>query len=178
MTSISIARRFGLCALALSCSALLLRTEVSCAIVTRGDDELYRGSVDHARALYRRAVRVDPRNESATDRLAFTSIFGHRRARMRDGVNTATKYLLQVGESVAIRIDRALLEEALGEFTAGADDFVRLASLERTAESFTIAGVAVLHANEPDHARALWKRARRIDPTYRPAIIALQRHTQ
>ena len=175
MTVIPVWRRLALSALALMVSALLLRGQISSAIVLRGDQEAYVGHDAHANALYLRALYVDPHNAVAVDRFAFGTLSGHRPRMMRRGILVASRYLIQTPRDATVLMDRALLEEALGHFADAERDFGRVALLRASAQAYTFAGFAALRAGDRKGAVAYWHGAARIDASYVPARVALAR---
>ncbi len=175
MTVIPVWRRLALSALALMVSALLLRGQISSAIVLRGDQEAYVGHDAHANALYLRALYVDPHNAVAVDRFAFGTLSGHRPRMMRRGIRVASRYLIQTPRDATVLMDRALLEEALGHFADAERDFGRVALLRASAQAYTFAGFAALRAGDRKGAVAYWHGAARIDASYVPARVALAR---
>ena len=175
MRAIPVWRRLALSAFALMISTLLLRGQISSAIVLRGDQEAYVGNGAHANALYLRALYVDPHNAVAVDRFAFGSLSGHRPAIMRHGLRVASRYLSEAPRDTIVLMDRALLEEALARFADAKRDFGRVASLRGSAQAYTFAGFAALRAGDRKGAVAYWRVAARIDASYLPARIALTR---
>ncbi len=175
MTAIPLWRRLALSVFALMISALLLRGQLSSAIVLRGDQEAYVGHDARANALYLRALYVDPHNAVAVDRFAFGSLSGHRPAFMRRGIVVASQYLSRTPRDTTVLMDRALLEEALDRFADAERDFSRVASLRGSAQAYTFAGFAALRAGDRRGAVAYWHGAAKIDASYAPARMALAR---
>ncbi|MHB8147626.1 MAG: tetratricopeptide repeat protein [Vulcanimicrobiaceae bacterium] len=173
MRDIPVVRRFGLGTVALVVSTAILHTQLSSAIVTSGDALTYRGQVEHALSLYRRALVFDPNNGVAADRFAFWSLLGHRVSVMNAGVIVSSAYLSRDPKDATVLMDRGLLEESLGQFSRAETDFVKAATLKHAASTYTFAGYAAWHAGHRMRALTLWRRAQALDPHYLPSRIAL-----
>jgi len=160
------ARRLAITALALLIAAQLFRTQVSLALVGRGDDFLYRSQIDQAIRYYQRAVVVDPHSAVAADRLAFFSMHSNTKASSEDAVRISTRFLEQ-GDDTSIRADRGLAYLKLHRYNAATSDFEAVAFKTRDPRYFRFAASAAWRANRVSEARRLWNAARAAG--YRPA---------
>lgn len=169
-----IPRRFTIAAIALSISAVLLRSQMSSALVLRGDDLAYRGNSHRALVMYRRALAFDSQNAVAVDRLAFTETITHRPGLVADAVRVATRYLNHHPDDATVLADRALASQILRRYGDAARDFAIAARITGDAQTATFAGFAALHAGNRAGARRLFTRARAVDPSFAPAMRGLR----
>lgn len=176
MKHIPLLRRIVLCVSALGASTLLLHGQISSAIISRGDEEVYRSQNRHALALYARALFFDPDSEVAADRFVFTSLLGHRPRRLQNGLVLAARYLRRKPEDAVVLMDRAMLYEAVGKFELAERDFINIARREHSGRAYTFAGYAALRAGRPTRATELWRRALTEAPRSALAERALERH--
>jgi tetratricopeptide (TPR) repeat protein len=118
-------RRSRLVGIALLLAFPLVQPPLSEALVTRGDALQFSGS---RRALekYRLALTLDAANADAADRYAFASFLGRDRSQMRDALRITDRFLGTRPDDGALRLDRALLRQALRDYRGAADDFAAL----------------------------------------------------
>jgi tetratricopeptide (TPR) repeat protein len=154
-------------------SAVLFRPQVADALIVRGDDYLYRGDTGAALERYRRALAVWPLSETAADRYVFLEMQRNTADSLRSGVRVATRYLANRSSSSVILFDRALCYLHAKQYALAQRDFVRAANASRGAEALVFAGWAAHHRGDRMAARLLWTRALRMQPHYRPALVAL-----
>jgi tetratricopeptide (TPR) repeat protein len=160
-------RRTLLVATALLLSAPLLRSSISCALVTRGDGLLYARDA-RASVMYRRAVEVDPGNEVAADRYAFAALLSHRRSEVEDGIRIASLGLAAHPDDAALRMDRALCLQRMKRFASAETDFRRVALQTRNVQALAFAAADARKLLRPAQARELLLLAARVDPHYAP----------
>ena len=167
-------RKGSVAMLAVALAAMLLRPQLSSALVSRGDDLAYAGNAVRARAMYRRARAFDRSNGIAEDRLIFAELMTHDRSRIRIAVADASVYLSRVPSDVTIRMDRALGYQMLKAYDAASRDFARVGEATRDARSLTFAGIDALHAGKEERARVWLLEALRLAPRDEPARRALR----
>lgn len=168
-------RRGLIAALALVISAVILRPQLSNALVIRGDDLAYGGQALKARRMYVRAIVLDPENATAVDRLAFAEIISHRSREVRDAINGTSAYLDRHRSDAIILADRALGFQVLHDYRSAQRDFQLAGRLTRNPQTLTFAGFAALHARDGVDARKSFRAALIIDPSYVPARRGLAR---
>lgn len=127
-SNLPLARRIGAVLLGLGLSALLFRAQLASGLVTRGDDMLAGGELERARVYYRRALVFDPLSPTATERLTFAGLLTRTHEALAECVAVATRALARGPIAEALRVDRALCRNALGEYRAAASDFAALAA--------------------------------------------------
>lgn len=154
---------------------MLLRGQISSALVVRGDDYDVRGQMQDATRMYKRAIAFDSSNEIAVDRLCFKEAITHRPALVTDAIENATRYLQWHPRSVSIRADRALANEIAKRYSDAERDFEAAAQDDHQARTYTFAGFAALRAGHRNHAAALFSRAEAIDPAFVPALHGAER---
>jgi len=174
MNDISIARRVVLALSGVIVSGFLLRTQVSQALVIRGDERLYRGSAVEALTYYRRAIAADPLDGSAVDRFAFGAISLRERRLVREAIVVTSEYLRRRPSDDEVRMDRAMALRLLGDWTRAADDFERVGVRRRDATALTFAGYAALALHQRSRAIACWRRALSVDGNFLAARHALR----
>jgi tetratricopeptide (TPR) repeat protein len=167
-------RRICVAAAALAISAALFRPQLSDALVSRGDDALYRGRMDRALAFYERALAVDPQSSTAADRSMFLLI----QRRRRDALNEAVRIGRSIpprARDVRIQADLGLCYLRLGSFAAAASAFAGAARIANDPAYFTFAGWSAYRAGRSAQARAMWTRALSLHPGFAPAVFAMRR---
>lgn len=167
------ARRFALAGVALALSALLFRSQIADALVIRGDDYLYRGDSVAALERYRRALSIEPRSQTAADRYVFVSMRVQTRASLDRAIAAATRYLSRRPSDATVLGDRALCYLHEKRYALAQADFERAARSARSPSAYVFAGWAAKRGGRDAAARALWIRALRVSPRYRPARVAL-----
>ena len=168
----SVARRIVLCVTAIALSAGFFRGAISESLVVRGDTDLYRSNLRAAWAHYRRALYFDPSSAQAADRLLFVSGMSHDKKRIVAALR-ATSEAFGGSGSAKLYADRALCWLVLRRYQAAYRDFRRAAMIDRSALSFTFAGIAARRIHQLADARLLFRLALRKEPAYRPALVAL-----
>jgi len=168
-------RRLALAAIGIAASALLLRPQLSEALVTRGDDFAYRGNLYRSAEMYHRALWWDPDNEVAADRIAFNALLVHRHDVASNAIATTTVFLSRHGTSSTILMDRALLLQIAHRYREAERDFAVVGREMRDPRALTFAGFAAYHAGAIDRARQHWRDAMAIDPAFVLARRAMKR---
>ncbi len=168
-------RRAAVAFVGIALSALLLRPQISSALVVRGDDLNYRGNAESARRLWQRAISWDANDREAVDRLCFSEIMSHSPEMLAKSVATATAYLARHRDDSIVLADRALAFELLKKFSLAEADFSRAGKLTRDPQTLTFGGFAALHAGDRIAARRLFTEATRVDARYVPALRGLKR---
>lgn len=158
------------CALAIS--ALVLRPQVSSALVTRGDELSLRGDAARARVLYRRAYALDNGNLAALDRFAFAAMMSHDRSQVAAAIGLVTSRLGRDGDDANLRMDLALCEQDLNMRREAERDFERIGMQRHDARALTF---AALDTSNMPYSRALLARAIAYDPGFLPARRDLAR---
>lgn len=164
----------ALAVLAVTLSVVVLRSQLSAALVVRGDELLYQSRDERALQFYQRALVFDPNNAAAADRYVFVSMMGHRRDGLERAVETASKYLAKHASDVTLLMDRALCERALARDGAAEEDFVRAGLASRDARAMVFAGYAALRQGKRTRARHWWHVALTLISDYVPAERALR----
>ncbi len=173
--SLSLLRRVLVAAIGIGVSAVLLRPQISSALVVRGDELNYRGETAPARRLWQRAIAWDSNDREAVDRLCFSEIMSHSPGLLEHSVATATAYLDGHRGDALILADRALALEILGKFAQAEVDFSLAGRATQDVRTLTFAGFAAIHAGHRAFARQLFSEATRVDPHFLPASRGLAR---
>jgi Tfp pilus assembly protein PilF len=168
-------RRLAVASTGITLAAILLRGQISSALVVRGDDLNYRGDGARARLMYTRAIAVDPSNGVAVDRFAFAAVIAHRQELRTPAIRVATAYLRRHPNDSRVLTDRALLYQAEQAYVQACRDFSSAAMLDGDVQAFTFAGFDALHAHLPRLASADFARALASDPHFIPARRGLER---
>lgn len=175
MTELCAPRRTALILLALAASVLLLRAQLADALVVRGDEFLYRSQPGRALRYYSRALGLDALSAPAVDRFLFVATTARNRVAIRDGIVRATDYLAHDPGNDVVRMDRAMALRATGDFAEAASDFAVVGFHGRDARALTFAGFAARDAGQLPRAARLWRSALALQPTFSPALHALER---
>lgn len=125
-----------------SVCALLFRSQLSTALVLRGDDLLARGDAPGALEKYERALRFDASNGAALDRVLFAALQDRRTETLRRVLGRADAYLARHPQDTAVLQDRALCELLLRRRATAADDLLRVARLTGDAQMSVFAAIA------------------------------------
>lgn len=173
MTELSLGRRLVLTAVAVVAAAMLFRGTVASALVTRGDDALRAGDEAVAFRYYRRALRVEPHEATAANRLAFHLALRRSGADARAAIAVADDVLCQNGSDGELLVDRALAEQQLHRWRVAERDFSHAAVLLHDARYEHFAGRAALHFSDRLAAQRHFRNALRLDPAFAPARAAL-----
>jgi tetratricopeptide (TPR) repeat protein len=175
MKRIAPARRIALTLGSVMCAAILFRTNVASALVTRGDDVLRAGDPEGAVRYYTRAARLDGRSAVAADRLSFALL-------MRRGPGDATRAFAAAGEALeghpgdaALLEDRAFAAGRLGRWRSAERDFAAAALAARDPRFAHLAAAMAERANDRRAARLHLRAALTLDPAYAPARARLAR---
>ena len=167
-------RRLCLVLLSVAVAAIVLRPQVSSALVSRGDDLQYSGDVSRALAMYRRALSVDRDNTIAADRFAFLSMTTHAPENEETGLRLVTEVLARHPGLIALRYDRALCAHALRRYDQAARDFEAVGLRARDPRALTFAALD-FRREHIRRARELLRLAIRFDPHFEPARRDLAR---
>jgi tetratricopeptide (TPR) repeat protein len=170
-------RRFALVLAALSVAAAAFRPQLAQALIVRGDDYLYRGDVRSALVRYERALALSPDSQTAADRYVFLSMQQNTARSLHSGIEEATTFLARHPGNATLLSDRALCYLHEHDYALAQADFERAAS-GVDAQGYVFAGWAAWHAGRVHVARRLWEHALLLRPRYRPAVIALEEHSQ
>lgn len=153
---------------------MLLRAQLSAALVVRGDDLLYRSEEARALSFYRRALVLDPDNAAAADRYVFLEMLRRRRIGLRAGVRVASAFIDRHRQNAVLLMDRALCERLLSQNRAAEEDFLRAGHLKRDSRALVFAGYEALRLGRRAQARAFWREALAFRRNYPPALRALR----
>jgi tetratricopeptide (TPR) repeat protein len=167
-------RRFGVATAGIALSGVLMRGQLSAALVSRGDDMLYRSDTMRALAFYRRALVVDRGDSVAVDRYLFVVMLTHRKGLVERGIELASAYLHSNPRAAAVLMDRAMCEHLLGRDRAAQNDFTLAGRLGRDPRALVFAGYSALHRGRRSEARVLWREALALNAGYFPALRALR----
>jgi tetratricopeptide (TPR) repeat protein len=168
-------RRTLLALTGVAISALLLRPQISDALVVRGDEFLYRSLPSRALAYYGRALAVDGDDAAAADRFAFVSMMLRDRAALNESLRVTSAYLIRHPEDSVVRMDRAMAYRAAGIPRGALDDFALVGARTGDARALTFAGYAADGLGERSLARRFWRAAIGSQPGFPPAVHALER---
>jgi len=168
-------RRLTLAAIGIGVSALLLHSQLSESLITRGDEYAYRGNLHRSSEMYHRALWLDPNNEIAVDRIAFNALLTHHRDMASNAIATITAFLSQHAASSTILMDRAMLLQIARRYRAAEHDFAVVGREMRDPRALTFAGFAAYHVGAVQRARQHWRDAIAIDPAFVPARRAMER---
>lgn len=175
MTAAARLRRFAVASFAVACAALIFRTNLASALVTRGDDVLRTGDVDAAVRYYDRAARIDGHSTVAADRLAFFLLVRRRpgdAARAQTIADTALRF---APVDPALLADRGFAARRLGRRGAAERDFAQAALAGREPRYAHLAARIAVERGDRTAARLLLRRALEIDARYAPARALLAR---
>jgi tetratricopeptide (TPR) repeat protein len=175
VTAIPLPRRIGLALASVVLAALLFRTNVAAALVTRGDDVLRGGDLDGAVRSYTRAVQLDPRSAVAADRLAFALLTRRRGDDAASAYQAADRALRSAPAEPALLADRAFAAQRLARRRSAEGDFAAAARAGRDPRYAHLAARIALQRRDPRAARAHLASALTIDPRYAPARMLLER---
>ncbi len=167
-------RRLGIAIVSLCVAALMFRREIAEALVVRGDEYLYRGSVLQALERYRRALSIFPGAQVAADRYVFVSMQSRSPHALEHAIAVATRYLDVNQNDALLLADRALCYLHARRYALAQADFERSARVTNSSENYVFAGWAAERQGRHAAAVALWRAALRMRPHYVPALIALK----
>ncbi len=168
-------RRFAIASMAILAAGLLMRAQLSSALVVRGDEYLYRARPAEAARFYRRALFFDASDAAAIDRIDVLAILAHNAGQLRSAVWVSSAYLAAHPGDATIRADRALVYRLLGRDDRAQADF-GIAGAQRgdPLDLSFAASLARAHGNLA-RARTYWRAALKSDPRYAPALRGLGR---
>ncbi len=169
-------RRLLLVAISVAVSAVLFRAQIASALISRGDEFLYRSQVTRARSYYARALWVDSGSAVAADRFAFFGMEQRTPKALAESIAVSSRFLQVDGQYVNVLLDRALCYQILHEYDKAAKDFTRAAKVSGDPRYFTFAGWAALRSGQRSRARALWIAALRRNSRFMPARRALEKN--
>lgn len=171
-------RRSTLVVTAIGLATFLLHVQLARALVIRGDALDYVGQTDAARTMYARALFFDPRSVVAADRYALSALLSHRRGTLVQGVAVATRFLGIDPDDAAIRFDRALCFQRLGDVRAAAVDFARVGKQTRDARALMFAALDERRIGEFKRSRRDIAQAVADEPAFVPArrMLAARAH--
>jgi tetratricopeptide (TPR) repeat protein len=168
-------RRLALTLLAATIAAVLLRTQLSSALVTRGDALAYWGLQDAARSAYEKALFFDPRNGVATDRFGFSASMTRDSSVLRRCVSVASRYLTKAPGDAAVLMDRALCFQHQRSLGPAIRDFCRAGKASRDARAYMFAALDERALHRSAEARQLLEEALAVNPQFLPARRELAR---
>lgn len=175
MSSSTAVGRVTIALVAIFTAAILLHSQLSSALVTRGDSLAYWGEPSEARAMYARALFFDATNGTAADRYVFDSAISRDPVVVRSGVAVASVYLASFPNDGVVSMDRALCYQREGALTAAIADFRLSARIEKDPRALMFAALDERKLRHFDLAHALLKAAIGLDPKFEPARLELAR---
>lgn len=175
MNASTVTGRVTLTIVAVGCAALLLRGQLSSALVSRGDSLAYWGERDQARSMYARAIAFDEKNRVAVDRYVFDAALSKNASSLRDGVAVASQYLMRSPDDGTILMDRAMCFQREGSFASAIADFQRAGQIERDPRAFMFAALDERALHHGGNARTLLRAAIALDRHFEPALLELTR---
>lgn len=158
---------------ALFAAALLLRPQISDALVQRGDASFERSAGGDALRYYDRALRLNPDSQTAADRYVFALLQRHGTAAVNRAVAAADAYLERHPGDAQILADRAMCYLLLKRYAAARSDFAAAAPVTHEPRYYVFAGWLARHERDAQGARRLWRLALKLDAHYAPALAAL-----
>jgi tetratricopeptide (TPR) repeat protein len=175
MSEIPLPRRFAIAAIAIAIAAWMLRGQMADALVTRGDEWLYRAMPRRALQYYRRAVWLDAGDAAAVDRFAFASALLHDKRAAETSIAFSTAYMARHPRDTVVRMDRAMAERAIGSTKRALADFAAVGLQTHDARAFVFAGHAARMLGEVAYARNLLHAALALQPFMPAALHELAR---
>lgn len=168
-------RRIGVIVLALAIATILLRAQVSSALVARGDALALFNRPRDARAIYARALMFDPGNSSAADRLAFAAAMGNDVPLLTSCIAIAGAVISRDPENGPLLMDRALCYQRLRRYALAIDDFRRVGRLLHDPRALMFAALDEGRLDNRRTSRQLLLEALAYDRRFMPAAAALAR---
>lgn len=175
MSASTVTVRLVLTVFAIACSAVLLRGQLSSALVTRGDAFAYWGERDEARVMYARALFFDERNRVAADRYVFDAALSKKELVVRNGVAVANAYLARVPDDAAVLMDRAMCYQREGSLRSAIADFERAGRYQADPRALMFAALDERALGHRLRARVLLRAATALDHHFAPARLELAR---
>lgn len=164
MSEIPVWRRFALAAIALGIAAWVVRGQVADALVTRGDEWLYRAMPGRALQYYRRAVWLDAGDAAAVDRFAFAAALLRDGRESEESIAFSTAYIARHPGDAVVRMDRAMAERAIGQTRRALADFAAVGMEKHDPRALVFAGHAARMLGERSYARDLLIAALALQP--------------
>ncbi|MBV8639365.1 MAG: hypothetical protein JO322_14895 [Candidatus Eremiobacteraeota bacterium] len=175
MSVSSVTGRVVLATLGIAFATVLLRAQISSALVTRGDGLAYWGDRKEARASYARALFFDETNRVAADRYVFDAALSDDPADFRSGIAVASRYLVHFPLDGVLLMDRGLCEQREGSLTSAIVDFQKAGNIERDPRPLMFAALDERALHHLGRARMLLRSAIALDHRFEPARSALMR---
>ena len=174
MTTIPPARRAAVALAGVICAALLFRTNVADALVTRGDDLLRSGDANGAVRAYARAAWLDAGSAPAADRLAFALLMRRAAGDAATALAAADRALRAVPGEPALLTDRAFAAARLGRWRAAERDFAAAATAAHDPRYAHLAARMAERVHDPAAVRRHLLAALAVDSRYAPARALLR----
>ena len=175
IADIPLGRRLLVAVVALACAGTLFRGQLASGLVSRGDEFLQSGALLRAQVYYARALRFDRNSPTAAERFAFAGLMLKTPSALRAAVAVASDALaLQPGDQ-ALRNDRALCLDALGDYGAARRDFEELAKRTGDARYYEFAAQAARRSGEIPAAARLFAHVIALNPNFAAARRELAR---
>jgi tetratricopeptide (TPR) repeat protein len=171
--NVQLHRRLFLALFSLSLCAILFRSQVSEALVTRGDEYFQKGRPTQARIYYARALLFDEGSTLAADRYAFSGFELRTPEAIADSIALATKTLARVPDDPTLLQDRGFLYNIERRYPQARADFTRAAEITRDPRWYHLAAWAAFRSGDSAAARRLWNDALRSNPSFQPSRLAL-----
>jgi tetratricopeptide (TPR) repeat protein len=169
-------RRTALALVGIGVAALILRPQISDALVVRGDEFLYRAEPGRALEYYRRAFEVDGDDGAAVDRFAFVASMRRDPRTNAEALRETSAYLERHPGDTTVRMDRAMTYRAAGIMRGALADFSLVGAWTGDPRAYTFAGYAALRCGDASLARRLWRAALTLQPGFAAAKRALRRN--
>ena len=162
-------RRLAIVAVAIVFCGMLLHSQISSALVTRGDTLAYWGHPYAALSAYERALQFDRDNVVAADRYAFNAALSRDRALMAKAIMLTDGIVTRNGRVSELLLDRALCFQHLGNFGEASIEFAKAGRLARDPRALMFAALNQRLLRHTDQFRQLLKEAVAVDPAFTPA---------
>jgi tetratricopeptide (TPR) repeat protein len=167
-------RRTSVALVGVVLAAQMLIPAISSALVTRGDTLLYARDV-RALEKYRTALFLDPANTDAADRYVFAAFLSRQRTQLVEAVDVARSVLARDPKDSALRMDRALCLQLLKRYAEARADFEVAGKQRADVQALALAAADARKTGDIAASYRLLLSAHRIDPSYKPVVVALAR---